>query len=127
MPFEILKPKVSRAKLKGLVLSISKSFVTLSKDLMEDWPENCNHIQIFLDRSNKLLAIKPRKNSDDTTIVLSKNKKTGMRSFQSKILKNSGINVGKVKLHFDKKNGMYVGQYPDGSKIDGKIGKDLKT
>ena len=123
MPFEIIKPKISRAKLKGLVISISKSHVVLSKDLIEDWPENCYHLQIFLDRSNKMVAIKPRRTNDDTTIVLSKNKKTGMRFFQSKILMESGINVGKVKLHFDKKNGMYVGKYPDGSKIDGTVKK----
>jgi len=123
MPFEILKPKITRAKLKGLVLSITKSHVTLSKDLMEDWPENCNFIQIYLDKSNKLLAIKPHRKNDDTTIILSRNKKTGMRSFQSKILKANGVNVGKVELRFDKKNGMYIGQYPDGSKINGTVKK----
>jgi hypothetical protein len=124
MSFEILKPKMNKKKLKGLIISITKSHVTLSKDLAADWPENCGYIQIFLDKTKKLLGMKPRKNNDAFSITLSKNKKTESRYFQSKILLENGINLGKVNMNFDRKSGMYIGSFPDGSKIDGVITKD---
>ncbi|MFC1584670.1 hypothetical protein ACFL5V_03880 [Fibrobacterota bacterium] len=121
MAFELLKPHRGKAKLKGIVISINKHNVILSKELIEDWPENCNYVQVYLDKQNKKIAIKPVKTNDGSAVTVSRNKKTQSRFFQSKILINNGVKPGKVGLLFDKKNGMYVGQFPYGSKIKGNL------
>jgi hypothetical protein len=119
VPFELIKPTRGGRGLRGLALSITKHHATLSKELAEDWPENCDFLQILLDRDKKLLGIKPIKKNDSFSITLSKNKKSGSRFFQSKILLKNGLNSGKVLLQFDRKNGIYFGKFPDGSKIKG--------
>jgi hypothetical protein len=121
MPLELLAPKKGPKGITGLAISVTKYNVTLSKELANDWPDNCNNLQIFLDKDKKIIALKPRKTSDSTTITLSKDKKSNRRFFQSRILLQNGVKTGKITMKFDNKNGMYIGVFTEGSTINGTL------
>ena len=112
MSFKVLKPRAS-ARIQGRTISVSKFHVTLSKELREDWPDGCEYLQVLLDDSKKMIALKPFKRPNEFTLKLSLNKKTSARFFQAKILLKNDVPLGKSEMLFDKKNGMYVGRYPE--------------
>ena len=69
MTFKLLKPNRGKIGLSGLVISITKNHVALSKDFAEDWPKNCGLLYVFIDKEKGKIGIKPRKKPDINTIT----------------------------------------------------------